>query len=93
MPCHDYGQEEIYQKERTKKIHKLTRMLCETCDCLEDEGLFFGNVSEELDMWWEQHKEEDSTRKIFEARESKLLAARKKALAKISEKDRKLLGL
>lgn len=47
----------------------------------------------EFAVWWDQHKREDEERREREAKEAKLDARKKAALAKLSLADRRVLGL
>lgn len=66
MPCRTETPEEEEQRRRDE-LDKLTRLLCESCQCLEDsmmaaeQGVDF--FTDELRQWWEDHKKADEARK------------------------------
>jgi hypothetical protein len=71
MPCQSFDPEtgeEAGVSERRKakeKLDKLTRMLCLTCQRLEEAGFEFSGDfgSDELGTWWEEHQKQDARRR------------------------------
>lgn len=107
MPCRDYMAEDEYRQREyqelqaaRKTIDQMTRMLCSLCKQSEDNVEFPHNVRK----WWEDHKAADELREIKakkQADAARKRKAREKAkkelaaagLAKLSDKERKALGL
>lgn len=80
MPCRDewaeYEEIRLDWEAQTEKIHKLTRLLCEAAqrldDIYEDSSCAYGDSdswSEELSDWWNEHQEADRKRAEKEERE------------------------
>ncbi len=74
MPCsYDPSPEETarYERERITKVikpklNKLTRLLCEACQILEQmesESEVF-HIPSGLSRWWKAHKKKDAKRKL-----------------------------
>jgi hypothetical protein len=68
---------------------ELTAELCARISKVKD----LSKYSLELQVWARDHKIADAKRKRREAEEKQKAAARKKALAKLTEAERKVLGL
>ena len=95
MPCHDPGAAEAQSVKDREKINGLTRMLCALCDLqieYEDTSKFLDLVPG-LRGWWEQHKADDAERIHREKHDANARFMRDKALDKLTEHDRMLLGL
>ena len=108
MPCTDGGPslEESYD-ELSKKFKRREAMLCLTFRLfqLDDDEVKFdqklkkeiekecGVTYKQLMAWWTKHKVEDVNRKRQEALEKKEEKERKAALAKLSKKERHILGI
>jgi hypothetical protein len=59
MPCSDGGYHEMIENSNNRKeVNELTKFLCHACSILESNSL----VPKELEIWWEEHKEEDRQR-------------------------------
>lgn len=83
---------DVYDKNLSQEIlDKETAMLCKAMQKVEVEGNL-SNVSLELQMWWRDHKAADLKRVKAELEAVKDEEDRKKALAKLSAHERKLLG-
>lgn len=104
MPCSDGGPvysnggensiEYRIDPETKKRLDKATRLLCyslRNMNKIHREGLLSNNL--ELKSWWSNHQEEDKIRKVKEKKQKELKIAKNKALSKLTEKERKLLGL
>lgn len=101
MPCDDgRGYERvIYQESGTQ-----TARLCAVFTVLERQGIL-KQILEQADWkeagvslkgtleWWARHKEEDRRRREREVEQARIKRRRAEALSRISEADKKLLGL
>jgi hypothetical protein len=105
MPCYD-SREDLHQicDDLQKSNNKLEAMLCMVMYTLEEENeighfaeLFnykeSGITRDQLFGWWKQHKEDDRRRKDRERAERDRLERRDAALAKLTDEERKLLGV
>lgn len=89
MPCRDYeGRDYSRENDLRMQNDRLASMLCEACALLEHTNV---GLQGRLSSWWIQHKEAD--RKAAEARKQERIKEQKiqKALAKLTEEDKKLL--
>ena len=100
MPCMDYRDEpSVIIRENTDKIDNLTQLLCGVMRQLDTRGikLHFGKDVAGLKTWWKNHQEQDRRRieaeqqAANEKRDRKRI--RKQALNKLSDEERKALGL
>jgi len=83
----------------TANYKTLAPMLCEKISAMNDalrEQIVYNvrdPLSRELANWWEKHEAEDQKRLRAELQEKKDKKARDKAIAKLTPRERKLLGL
>lgn len=76
-----------------------TRILCTACknmsEKLKAKLMYDGRnrMARKLADWWENHQREDAKREAEERKKAKRERIRKKALAKLSAKERNALGL
>lgn len=96
MPCRSYDDDPGYSERQWKeKTDILARIACKAMTELTEQGKadFLILRDDEVREWWEKHQEAD--RKAREARERKEYEARvrKEALAKLSDEERKILGI
>lgn len=96
MPCMSYDDRSDYsEREWKRKTDMLARIACRALQALEDMGKedFLLLQDDEVRTWWAAHKEAD--RKAREAAEAKRVRneAKKRALAKLSDEEKVLLGL
>lgn len=99
MPCRSYeddnGSSEINRLEAENNA--LTRMLCYMCGKHKPEPDFFDSnserVSREVVDWWENHQEEDRKKAAKDKAEREKTKELKKALSKLTEREKILLGL
>jgi len=96
MPCMSYDDRPDYNARDWKnKTDKLARIACKAMTELVEQGKadFLILRDDEVREWWEAHQEAD--RKAREARERKAHEARvrKEALAKLTDEERKVLGI
>jgi hypothetical protein len=89
MPCRDGGPSYNNDPEIQKKLDFLTRMLCNCCQKLGQEVY----ADAELAAWWNAHQEDDLRRITYEQKRAKEIQARQEALNKLSEVEKKLLGI
>lgn len=82
-----------------EKHSKLAPVLCAKISAMGDplrEQIVYNAkdpLSRELADWWEKHEAEDKKRLREELQEKKDKAARDRAIAKLTPRERKLLGL
>lgn len=98
MPCRsDDAQPDYYQGEYQrleKRNQSLTKMLCEACKCIESGNVGRGAVlSEDLIIWWGEHKEKDRKRLQKEKKAKELAAKKAKILSRLTEEEKKIVGL
>lgn len=90
MPCNDAGMDDYYRREREDKMRVLAKVACAALQYLDDHKI---PVPPECAAWWEAHKEADTLRntQIVEAlmREDARVAARNK----LTDVERKILGI
>lgn len=92
MPCRDGSYPEDTIRDQSRRLDKLTRLLCEASRKLEKSDQA-GEMSPELREWLAAHKIEDARR---EARARELAEAarlRRKAIEKLTPAERRALGL
>ena len=96
MPCMSYDDRSDYDALDWKtKTDKLARIACKAMEELVKSGKadFLLIKDDEVREWWEQHQEAD--RKAREERAKKRLESkiRREALAKLSDEEKKILGI
>ena len=101
MPCRDYesdswsntSYEEINRLK--KQADRLARIACKAMDALEQDGRadLLLLKDDEVRAWWTEHKEADRKAREAEERKQALKAAKARALAKLSDEEKVLLGL
>lgn len=80
-------------------LDKITRMLCKKLSTLNDKQLkkivynAKDKTSRKLADWWEEHQAADKKRLKKELKDAKDKQARDKAIAKLTPRERDLLGL
>lgn len=90
MPCRDdSGYSNSYHKD---ELDKRTDQLCTQLGYLEEVGLQH-HIHGSLRPWWDAHKKQDAECKAEAKKIQDRKEAKEAALAKISKKDRELLGL
>jgi len=89
MPCQSYSDRDLLAFSR-KEIDDLTRMLCAICRDTERRG--FGMPNDEITTWWTDHKRKDAERKARESASMERSAVREKALLKLTQVEREVLG-
>ena len=78
-----------------KEADKLARIACKALAALEEMGKedFLLLKDDEVRTWWTAHKEADRAAREAEERKQALKAAKERALAKLSDEEKVLLGL
>lgn len=90
MPCRDGGPSYGYEREQQERLDTVTRLLCETCQMLEDHDEL-SYLSQETRDWWEEHKLEDEEREKEERRERAREKKRvEKEIARLQKKLKKM---
>ena len=102
MPCMSYDDswrsapsDERKIKELKAQADKLARIACKALNALETMGKedFLLLKDDEVRKWWAEHKEADRQAREAEERKRALKAAKARALAKLSDEEKVLLGL
>ena len=102
MPCMSYDDswrsapsDERKIKELKKQTDKLARIACKALGALEamEKEDFLLLKDNEVREWWTEHKEADRRAREAEERKQALKAAKARALAKLTDEDKILLGL
>ena len=102
MPCMSYDDDWRKQPSDDRKIKdlkaqadKLARIACKALGALETMGKedFLLLKDDEVRVWWAEHKEADRRAREAEERKQALKAAKARALAKLSDEEKVLLGL
>lgn len=105
MPCRDEFAEDLRRRERDVEGALTKAGLCAILTALGDKSSLFeetlskvdwkeaGIKKRELLSWWEQHKEEDRARREREKRVKHEKKIRKEALSKLSDEEKKILGI
>lgn len=102
MPCSD-GAGPLYDRSEAKELHdrndKLAQMLCGICTIIDDyhtnnklKTYIILNVPG-IAKWWIKHKKQDACRLAMEQEKQVQENIRKSALAKLSNEERRVLGL
>jgi hypothetical protein len=91
MPCRDYDDDSQRIKELYEKVSDLTRMLCATCQYVEDKNLSLPDF--ETSKWWKAHKAADLRAKAAVAKAEKDHQTKLAAYKKLSPEEREALGV
>ena len=92
MPCYDERSSPGYiYKENREKIDKLTRMLCTVLSSLPSTQV--KSLNKEINDWWAKHQEWDRRRLATEAEARRKEELKRRAKAKLTEQERKALGI
>lgn len=101
MPCRDYETYERYDDyERDiqaleKQNDRLARIACKAMTELVKSGHadFLVLKDDEVREWWEKHQEADRRAKAAEEERRRIAKLKKDALAKLSDEEKKVLGI
>lgn len=90
MPCTVEG-----SYTDSENLGIITQMLCYVCTRFDSGDSWKQTLKDNLQLrkWWEEHQKEDEERIKKEAKDKDTLKLRKKALEKLSAKERAALGL
>lgn len=96
MPCYVTGSAEgdarLSAREAQQRATLAARVACEALSLLE-QGSYVEVLSEEAQVWWAQHKLVDEQRRKSESAEAEKERLREAAISKLSDEERKALGL
>lgn len=78
-----------------KEADKLARIACRALQALEDMGKedFLLLKDDEIRVWWTAHKEADRAAREAERAKQERMEAKARAMAKLTDEDKILLGL
>jgi hypothetical protein len=105
MPCRDYTIEDEWRDRLSSEMAMLRASLCAVLTVIDTDDTAFnaflkkinwreaGVTKRELMLWWEKHQEEDRVRKEREAKRKEEERIRKEALSKLTEYEKKILGI
>lgn len=101
MPCQSYesnwakSSNDAEVKKLKKEADKLARIACTAMTALEEMGKedFVLLKNEEVRSWWEQHKIDDAKERNREDADLEKKRIREEALAKLSDAEKKVLGI
>lgn len=94
MPCRDWPEERVVSYEDTRKVDKLTRMLCFVMSRLDPtRASILLHDNKELADWWKTHQEQDRRRLAYEAEQKRREDLKKSAKSKLSPEERRALGI
>ena len=98
MPCYVTGSAEgdarLAASEARERATEAARVACEVLQWLEDADIHLGSsFSKETRLWWERHKAFDAERKQKEIAERSRAEHRRIGLSKLTDEERKALGL
>ena len=99
MPCRcdDFGYASTDNAGMQKELDNVTNLLCWLCQELEkgnqsfETGLLILNSNPKLAAWWKKHQKSDKIRIEKENKLKEIEQAKKKALAKLTPKEKQLL--
>lgn len=105
MPCRDWSVEESHTEKLKKERNMLRASMCAVLTALEGDDATFAAVLKKIDwkeagvtkrellMWWEEHKESDKIRREREAKIKREREIRASALSKLTDEEKKILGV
>jgi hypothetical protein len=102
MPCRDYysdswtnSRSDASEKRLKAQADKLARIACKALTALQDMGKedFLLLKDDEVREWWQQHQEADRKARAAEEEKQRRKEAKARAMAKLTDEDKILLGL
>jgi|688.fasta_scaffold392023_3 hypothetical protein len=96
MPCMSYDDRPDYsEREWKRKTDMLARIACRALQALEDMGKedFLLLQDDEVRTWWAAHKEADRRAREAERIKQERKEAKARAMAKLTDEEKILLGL
>lgn len=105
MPCRDWTVEDEWRMRGSAEKAMLSASLCAILTLLEKDPAGFVLMLKKIDWkeagvskrefmrWWEDHKEKDAARQVREAKEKAEKKIRDEALSKLTDEEKKILGV
>ena len=96
MPCMSYDDRPDYSdREWKNKTDKLARIACKAMTELVKSGKadFLLIADDEVREWWDAHQEADRKAREERERKEREKRIRKEALSKLSDEEKKVLGI
>lgn len=93
MPCRDDFADSRDYQENIDELNKVTRMLCSLCKTCQRENCLDFIKNAGCEEWWNEHQAADNARFERERQEQERKLIKQKALSKLTEEERSLLGL
>lgn len=102
MPCRDYysddyvsSRSDANEKRLKAQADKLARIACKALQTLQDIGKedFLLLKDDEVREWWQAHQEADRRAREAEELKQRKKEAKARAMAKLTDEDKILLGL
>lgn len=90
MPCMDGGPSREEQQRQNDDFNTITRLACARCKDLENRNQPIPKFAQD---WWLRHKEADRIRAKRDRERRELEEKKQNALKKLSNEDKKVLGL
>lgn len=101
MPCRSYEDDWAEKsnsaevKKLKKQVDRLARIACKAMTELEKNGMedFILLQDDEVREWWAQHKIADAKAAAAKAERARVAKVKRDALSKLSDEERKVLGI
>lgn len=105
MPCRDWTVEDEWRAKDAAEKALLRASLCAVLSALERQGDLYENVlsfidwresgvtEKEFRSWWKEHKREDAERRKRQREADRKERLRKSALSKLTDEEKKILGI
>ena len=93
MPCTTGQEWDRTDYEAQRKIEQLTRVSCDIMRALENGGVSLAAFGPEVQDWWNAHKADDAKREAASQAQAAREELRAAGLAKLTDVERKALGL
>lgn len=90
MPCSDHGYEDSGLEVLRRRNTELAQLLCIACETMDTENT---RLPARVQVWWDKHKELDRQQRAAEAENERKHKLKMGALAKLTDEERKLLGI
>lgn len=90
MPCRDHGYEDSGLDVLRRRNTELAQLLCIACETMDDDNL---RLPPRVQIWWDEHKRLDAIQRAEEAEQERKHKVKMGALAKLTDEERKLLGI
>jgi len=94
MPCRDYDYDAMRASENKRRLDTMAAQLCRAMKLIEETGnIRNAGITPNMRKWWEEHKQCDRDRRKEEKRKRAAKMRRKRALRKLTEADKRALGV